>query len=335
MLTFTAIPRYSALVILLVSSSYALADELARRDVELNYSAVLENIPENAKSIDLWLPVAQDCDGQTVSAVTVSYPDGGVIDVEPIYGNRIWHKRFDAPFDDDLQDGKLGAEIRFHIHRTEIAVAEAKSLADKPKADTQLAAYLGENNLIPIATEPIKAIASELQLAKDPPIVAARKTYDWLINQFTYNYKAPGAGIGDVRWACDAKTGDCSDYHSMFIAVMRNQGIPADHEFGFPIRGKASEGRILYHLCWARFYVEGVGWIPLDASEADKHPELREYNFGSQSADLLKFTHGRDVILVPKQAGPPLNKFIHPYAEIDGAPVEKVGWSVTFKNLQN
>ena len=114
---------------------------------------------------------------------------------------------------------------------------------------------------------------------------------------------------------------------------MRNQGIPADHEFGFPIRSKAAEGRIPYYHCWPRFYVEGVGWIPLDISEADKHPDLREYNFGSQSADLLKFTHGRDITLVPKQAGPPLNKFIHPYAEIDGAPMEQVPHVVTFKNF--
>ena len=309
------------------------ADETAQRHVILTYAATIDPIPANAKQIDLWLPVAQDTDGQTVSSVKVNYPEGGSIGVEEKYGNKIWHKRFEAPFDDDLHEGKLGAEIVFDIQRTEITVAEAKSLAKNPKVATKLAAYLGEDKLIPISTEPIKTIAGDLKLESDPPIVAAHKVYDWLLDTFTYNYKAPGAGIGDVRWACDSKTGDCSDYASMFIAVMRNQGIPADHEFGFPIRSKASEGRIPFFHCWPRFYVEGVGWIPLDISEADKHPDLREYNFGSQSADLLKFTHGRDVTLVPKQAGPPLNKFIHPYVEIDGAPMEKVPHVVTFKNV--
>ncbi|MCC6798421.1 MAG: transglutaminase domain-containing protein [Candidatus Hydrogenedentes bacterium] len=313
--------------------SNALAAEPAQRHVLITYTATIEPIPANAKQIALWLPVAQDTDGQTVSSVKVNYPEGGSIGVEEKYGNKIWHKRIEAPFEDDLDDGKFGAEIVFDIRRTEIVVAEAKSLAKNPKVATKLAAYLGEDKLIPISTEPINTIASDLKLESDPPIVAAHKMYDWLLDTFTYNYKAPGAGIGDVRWACDSKTGDCSDYASMFIAVMRNQGIPADHEFGFPIRSKASEGRIPFFHCWPRFYVEGVGWIPLDISEADKHPGLREYNFGSQSADLLKFTHGRDVTLVPKQSGPPLNKFVHPYVEIDGVPMENVHHVITFKNV--
>ncbi len=319
----------SAMAILL---PFAFAAEPAQRHVVLTYTATIDPFPANAKQIDLWLPVAQDTDGQIVASVNVNYPEGGTIGVDKKYGNKIWHKRFEAPFDDDLHEGKFGAEIVFEIQRTEIVVAEAKSRARNPKVASNLAAFLGEDTLIPIATDPIKSIASDLKLENDPPIVAAHKMYDWLLDTFTYNYKAPGAGIGDVRWACDSKTGDCSDYASMFIAVMRNQGIPADHEFGFPIRSKANEGRIPSYHCWARFYVEGVGWIPLDISEADKHPNLREYNFGSQSADLFKFTHGRDITLVPKQTGPPLNKFIHPYAEIDGAPMEKVPHTVYFRD---
>ena len=71
----------------------------------------------------------------------------------------------------------------------------------------------------------------------------------------------------------------------------------------------------------------------MDASEADRHPHLRGYNFGSQRANLMRFSHGRDVVLEPPQQGPPLNFFIHPYVEVDGTPHEKVKYTVTFKNL--
>ncbi len=314
--------------------SYAWADELAKRNTELTYQVSFERIPDGAKAIDLWIPIAQDTDGQTVGRVSVTYPEGGAIAVEPEHGNKMWHKRFVAPFDDDLRDGKLGAEVVVEVHRAEIVIPQAKELAPAPKLETKFAKYLESNTLIPIDHDPIVATAAKLKLANDPPIVAARKVYDWLIDEFTYNYKAPGAGKGDVRWACDSKTGDCTDYHSMFIALMRNQGIPADHEFGFPVRVQASEGRIPSYHCWARFYVEGIGWIPLDASEADKHPEDREYNFGSQSANLFKFTHGRDVTLAPPQQGPALNKFIHPYVEVDGVPFDEIEFSMHFRDLK-
>lgn len=314
---------------------------LGTRNVELTYTAILKTIPPGARAIDLWMPVAQDTDGQKVSSVKVNYPEGGRIATEPGHGNKVWHKRFEAPFTGDLHDGVLGAEIVFEIHRTEIVVPEAKSLAPLAKVKAPAKMFLEENRLIPIDFDPIKKIARDLKLEGEPPIRAARKVYDWLIAEFNYNYKAPGAGQGDVRWACDSKTGDCSDYNSMFISLMRGQGIAADHEFGFPIRTKDPEGKIASHHCWARFQVEGIGWIPVDPSEADKHPELSEYKFGSQSEGVMKFTHGRDITLAPPQAGPPLNKFIHPYVEVDGKPLEGEGekrpddldFKVYFKDL--
>jgi hypothetical protein len=80
--------------------------------------------------------------------------------------------------------------------------------------------------------------------------------------------------------------------------------------------------------------VDGVGWIPVDISEADKHPDLRDYNFGAQSAKLLKLTHGRDITLVPPQAGEPLNIFVLPYVEVDGKAHTGMKWTMEFKEFR-
>lgn len=305
------------------------AADLGARSFELTYACTIEEVPDDAKTIDLWIPVAQDTDGQTVTRAEAVWPKGGTIQTEPEYGNRIYHKRFEAPFDD-----KIGAKLIFEIHRREIRIDEAKGLADATpmRANDKMAAYLSANRLIPTDGR-IDTIAEQLRLADKTPIHAARTIYDYLIEEFNYNWKADGAGQGDVLWACDSKTGDCTDYHSMFIALCRNQGIPATHEFGFPIRTKNPSGKIPYYHCWANFYVDGVGWIPIDASEADKHPELREYNFGSQSEDLTKFINGRDIVLAPPQQGPPLNYFAHAYVEIDGKPHSAIEPAVSFRDL--
>jgi transglutaminase-like putative cysteine protease len=297
---------------------------------EFTYTAQITDLPKSATNVDLWIPVPSDSQGQRVNRVTVLRPSGGQVRTEPQYQNRIFHYRFRGPF--GKAQSPPGAELVFDVVRTEVVIPEAKALkanghVGKPNA---LDIYLRPNRLIPIGGK-VSQIADGLNLPKHDPLRVGRRLYDYLIDTMVYDWKAPGAGRGDVLWACDSKTGDCTDYHSTFIALCRSQGIPADHEFGFPIRTQAKAGTIAHNHCWARFWVDGVGWIPVDISEADKHPELREYNFGALTPKLLKLTHGRDIMLVPPQAGERLNIFVYPYAEVDGSPTQAVTWSMSFK----
>jgi hypothetical protein len=61
----------------------------------------------------------------------------------------------------------------------------------------------------------------------------------------------------------------------------------------------------------------------VDISEANKNPMMRDYYFGNLTADRIGFSTGRDVNLVPKQAGKPLDFFIYPYAEAGGKEVSQ------------
>ena len=75
--------------------------------------------------------------------------------------------------------------------------------------------------------------------------------------------------------------------------------------------------------------------MPVDISEANRNPELRDYYFGSLTEDRVQFTTGRDIDVMPQQDGPALNFFIYPYVEVDGRPypTEKVTRAFSFKDL--
>ena len=70
--------------------------------------------------------------------------------------------------------------------------------------------------------------------------------------------------------------------------------------------------------------------MPVDISEADKHPDKTEFFFGSLDASRVSFSYGRALVLTPAQPGPPLNYFVKAYAEANGQPV-KVATKVSFK----
>ena len=71
----------------------------------------------------------------------------------------------------------------------------------------------------------------------------------------------------------------------------------------------------------------------MDASEANKNPDRREYFFGAHDENRVLFTVGRD-LKFPGMQGAPLNFFIYPYAEVDGARHAPVEWQLHYRDLE-
>lgn len=146
----------------------------------------------------------------------------------------------------------------------------------------------------------------------------ARATYNHVVSTVKYDKSGKGWGRGDIYYACDASRGNCTDLHAIFIGYARAVGIPARFAIGFPLPADRGAGKIAGYHCWAEFCAKGIGWVPIDASEAAKNPAKREYFFGAHDENRIELSRGRDLTLSPPQAGEPLNYFVYPYVEVDG-----------------
>jgi len=75
-----------------------------------------------------------------------------------------------------------------------------------------------------------------------------------------------------------------------------------------------------------------MGWIPIDISEASKHPEKHDYFFGAHDANRIQFSVGRDLTLSPKQDRSPRNFFVYPYVESDGQEFPDISNAFSFRD---
>jgi transglutaminase-like putative cysteine protease len=116
------------------------------------------------------------------------------------------------------------------------------------------------------------------------------------------------------------------------MSMARSQHIPSRFEIGFPLPVDKHSAEIPGYHCWAEFYNDQAGWVPIDISEAWRHQEKRDYFFGAHDVNRVQFSVGRDLTLSPAQAGSPLNYFIYPYVEVEGKEYSNVSIDFSFRD---
>jgi transglutaminase-like putative cysteine protease len=195
----------------------------------------------------------------------------------------------------------------------------------------ELARFLEPDRLVPVTGVPAQLAEQETKGATTT-LEKAKDIYEYVFRTMKYDKSGTGWGHGDTLWACDAKHGNCTDFHSVFISMARAEKIPARFQIGFPLPADKHSAEIPGYHCWAEFYLDSVGWVPVDISEAWKHQEKHDYFFGAHDVNRVQFTQGRDLKLAPAQEGPPLNYFVYPYVEIGGKEHPNVAIAFSFED---
>ncbi len=299
------------------------ADEFSppARTFRLTYQVTLRDIPAGAQRVRVWIPRAVTDPNQTVVLKKVNGPIRLRETREAPLGNHILYGEMLHP-----QPGPAEFMVDYEVTRKEYSRGDYESLAKashgSAAAPKDLARFLEPDRLVPIDGR-IKELADENTRGKEGTVERAHALYDYVFRTVRYDKSGTGWGRGDSLWVCDAKHGNCTDFHSLFISLARAEGIPARFEIGFPVPA-GTEGTIPGYHCWAEFFLNGVGWVPVDISEAWKDPQKHDYFFGTLDANRVQFSVGRDLMLQPKQDGTPLNYFIYPYVEVDGKPFEGI-----------
>lgn len=316
-----------SLSLLAANSDRAAGADQADRTFQFTYGVQLKDL-QPGQAARVWLPVAPTNEDQETRITRLMIPGRPQFSKEPKYGNEILYVEAIAN-----DDGQIHVEVTYHIRRVEVR----RDTASPRVSGEEAALFLKPDAKVPITGKPLELIENK-RLPREQ-LQVARTLYDTVNDHMRYSKEGVGWGQGDAIWACDSRYGNCSDFHSLFISLARSQNIPAKFEIGFPLPPARGEGNVAGYHCWAKFQPSGRGWIPVDISEANKarndQPQLIDYYFGNLTADRVAFTTGRDLILVPAQAGPPINFLIYPYVEVadEPLPAEKISIRFSYRDL--
>ena len=270
---------------------------------EFTYQATLPTMAEPAK---MWIPIPTDDQFQEITMNRIEIPGEHQILTEEKFGNQILYVELQP------EDSGKTMVLHFDVKRQEKAV-----FVD----DTKPELYLLAETMVPL-NEKFKTIArNALKDKNGGDLVRARALYDHTIDSMKYAKFGSGWGQGNANFACDSARGNCTDYHSYFIALCRASNIPARFAIGAAVPSSRDNGGVNGYHCWAEFYAEGKWW-PVDISEADKYAALATYYFGHNPANRVEFSRGRDLIVEPGPESGPINFLAYPLLEVGGKPVK-------------
>ncbi len=163
----------------------------------------------------------------------------------------------------------------------------------------------------------------------------AKAIYDWVVENMVRDPDTRGCGLGDVHELLSLRGGKCADIHSVYVALARAAGVPAREVFGIRQGKLPTQDITSWQHCWAEFHLPGYGWVVVDPGDVRKAmltenltlqdartQAIRAYYWGGVDPDRVRFNTGRDLVLVPAQAGGPVNYLMYPFAQVDGQTLD-------------
>ncbi len=318
------------------------------------------HVPAQAgkQTVRLWFPIPREEDHQTITDLQVTAPTGWRTTRDD-RGNRFVYVEAPASADVDVTTVFV---VERREYTASVDASRSRPLTDAERA--QFAAFLHADKNI-VIDDRILALAAQIRGSEQNPVRIARKLYDWTLDNVEYWVKDPSrwkaSPVGSSDYCLANRTGNCTDFHSLWTALARASGIPTRMEYGslFKPSLDGQDKDASYH-CWPESWFPGLGWVPndvavadiyhgavaLDANNRDKvvlttaagytGPDQRyvDYYFGNLDSRRVAWTQGRDLQLEPHQQQGPVNAIAKGYVEIDGAEFTAFVRKMTYRELR-
>ena len=185
-------------------------------------------------------------------------PDGNVYK-EGNYGNYVLYaekKKFPR------EGYTLASTFDVRPIRVKVDVTKIKVFRDYDPESEPCKKHLGDRGEFIVTCHPyIVQIGDSLWAQSSNVLDYARRCYEYVASHFRY-IKGTWRTLDQIL---QEGGGECGDFSTVVVNLLRHKGIPSRHNSCLRLEGGL-------HV-WVDFYLEGYGWIPLDAQMKNASPQ--------------------------------------------------------------
>ena len=240
---------------------------------------------EAENGLDLWVPaVRSGLEQRSVETVTEPLP---------LWDDYLSLMRYHF---DDLDSGetyKVSVKSWLERYAVETRIVSSRVKTWYNEDRRLFKNYTSSEALIPVEDDAVVNASKRAVGRERNPYLKARAIYLYLLKTLEYRAKPSSSSILENL---SSGEGNSYTYSLLFTAMCRAAGVPARPEAGVIVYNNK---QAVNHY-WAEFYIEGFGWIPVDASlgdgarfgnfPIDAELDPVEYYFGSIDSHHITLT---------------------------------------------
>ena len=188
---------------------------------------------------------------------------------------------------------ELNQHYEVKLNEIEYSSISDAEIGEYNLAEETIELYISPEKFYNTLDPDLIAVSNSIVKPEDSPVEKAQKIYNWVVRFLSYDELETFTSTTELgaSWAYDNKIGDCSEFSSLMITLLRIQGIPARKVSGILLwlnselepkvgdswefiwensKGMSSISDSFLSHAWVEYYVPNIGWISCDPTWRDK-----------------------------------------------------------------
>ena len=216
------------------------------------------NAVPDGETVRCWLPFPREEHRRQSNVKLISANDEHYIISPEQYAHRSIYMEKIA-----MKDQALEFTVEFSYQQTpEWFDLQNKNILPYDTQSETYKIYTAERPPHIVFSDSIKAISERIVGDETNPWQKAKKIYEWLDAHFPWSGAREYSTLKNIpQYVLENRRGDCGQVTLLFMTLARYNGIPTRWESGLNVQ----PGGLNIHD-WSEFFIEGMGWIPMDQS---------------------------------------------------------------------